>query len=267
MRLVRFLSGDDGVARSGSLLPDGRSAAVIDGDPLRGGRVTDRVLPVGRLLAPVVPTDLLCIGLNYRAHARESGGEVPDHPMLFIKASNSLQDPGGPIVLPVGVSDQVDYEAELVVVVGRDAKDVPPERALDYVYGYTCGNDVSARDWQKDRRLNGGQFARGKSFDTFAPIGPWVVTADEVPDPGALGITCRVNGEVMQRSTTADLIFDVRTVVSSLSRTMTVRAGSVIFTGTPEGVGMARTPPRFLRGGDVVEVEIERLGVLSNPVL
>lgn len=263
MRIARFVSA--GSVFTGSVLDDDCSARVIHGDPLGDHHVTNEVVRIDRLLVPIVPVDLLCIGLNYRAHAAETNSEVPDNPMLFIKASNALNDPGSSIVLP-GNSQQVDFEGELVVIIGKAARNVPRERALEHVYGYAIGNDVSARDWQKEKRLNGGQFARGKSFDGFAPIGPWITTADAIRDPNALTIETRINGETLQSSTTADMIFDVAAIISSLSQTMTLRPGAAIFTGTPEGVGVARTPQRFLRVGDRVEVFIESLGVLVNSV-
>ncbi|MDB5325943.1 MAG: 5-oxopent-3-ene,2,5-tricarboxylate decarboxylase [Phycisphaerales bacterium] len=244
------------------LLGDG-TAARIEGDLLGDWRVTDEILPADRLLSPLVPTDILCIGLNYRAHAAESGSAVPPTPMLFIKASSSLNHPGGDIVLPRN-STMVDYEAELCVVIGKTARHVPREKALDYVLGYTCANDVSARDWQRDKALGGGQFARGKSFDSFCPIGPWIVTRDEIPDPNALRVRCILNEQVVQDSTTADMIYDVPALIASLSETMTLRPGSLILTGTPSGVGMGRTPPLWLKAGDRISVELEKIGRLDN---
>ena len=263
MRIVRFQT-TDGAVRLGRQVDD-RTALAIEGDLLGEFQVTDRPLTIGKLLAPLVPTDILCIGLNYREHARESNSEVPEHPMLFIKSSNALNHPFAPIPVP-RLTGKVDYEGELAVVIGRAAKDVPPERALDYVLGYTCANDVSARDWQKDKRLNGGQFARGKSFDGFCPLGPCLVAADEIPDPNALRLRTLLNGDVMQDHTTADMIFDVPTLIASLSSTMTLRPGAVILTGTPSGVGAARTPPVWMKAGDLVAVEIENIGKLENPV-
>ena len=163
-------------------------------------------------------------------------------------------------------SDQIDYEGELVVVIGKTAKDVTRADALEYVLGYTIGNDVSARDWQKDKSLGGGQFARGKSFDGFCPLGPAIITADEIPDPNRLKITTTLNGRTMQDGSTADMIFDVPALIESLSSTMTLRPGMVILTGTPAGVGTARKPPVYMRAGDQVVVEIERLGRLVNRV-
>lgn len=260
MRIVRFLD-DAGRVRTGSDRGDG--TADLLGGHFPNFEPTGETAKIGKLLPPIVPTDLLCIGLNYRAHANETNSTVPDNPMLFIKSSNALAGPADVVQLPSN-SAKVDYEAELVAVIGRDARHVSEAEALDYVFGYTCANDVSARDWQKDKALNGGQFARGKSFDGFCPLGPALVTKDEVPDPNNLSIACRVSGETLQSSNTSDMIFNVQQIVASLSQTMTVRAGSIILTGTPEGVGVARTPPRFLKPGDVVEVEIERLGTLTT---
>lgn len=263
MRIARFLS--KGRITFGRLIDD-KTAHRIDGNLLGGTiDVTGEVVPVEKLLAPIVPTDILCIGLNYREHAAESGSGIPENPVLFIKASNTLNDPGAPIPLP-RLSSQVDYECELAVVIAKEAKDVPKAKALDYVLGYTCANDISARDWQREKRLGGGQFARGKSFDGFCPLGPWIVTRDEVPNPNALRIRTILNGQVMQDHTTADMIFDVPTLIESLSSTMTLRAGAVILTGTPQGVGFARNPPVWLKAGDQVVVEVEKIGRLENTV-
>ncbi|MGC4030936.1 MAG: fumarylacetoacetate hydrolase family protein [Tepidisphaeraceae bacterium] len=260
MKIVRFISGSN--IHLGQAI-DATSAKRIEGDLFAGYRVTDEVLSVDRLLAPIVPRDILCIGVNYRAHAAETGSAVPQTPMLFIKASGTLSDPGAAVVLPYN-SKSVDFEAELAVVIGKTARHVSPENALDHVFGYTCANDVSARDWQKDKALGGGQFARGKSFDGFCPLGPWIVTKDEISDPNALRVSCHVNESVMQNSTTADMIFDVRTLISSLSATLTLWPGTVILTGTPEGVAAGRTPPPWLKAGDRVRVEVEKIGVLEN---
>ena len=245
--------------------PDG-SYRVITGDLFASPRVTDRTLPSAKLLAPLVPVNILAIGLNYRKHAAEGGKGPPERPILFLKATSALQHPGDPIQLPRRhLSAEVDYEAELAVVIGRSAKDVPRERALDYVLGYTCANDVSAREWQ--RRMGGGQWCQAKSFDTFCPLGPWLVTADEISNPNALRLRCLLNGAVMQDWTTSDMIFDVATLIEFLSAGKTLLPGTVILTGTPHGVGFARTPPVFLQPGDTVSVEIERLGTLTNPVV
>jgi 2-keto-4-pentenoate hydratase/2-oxohepta-3-ene-1,7-dioic acid hydratase in catechol pathway len=220
----------------------------------------------GLELLPIIPNPdkIICVGLNYADHARESGMTPPPEPVFFSKFSFAIRGAGQPIVLP-RVSNEVDYEAELVVVIGVGGRYIAEDRALDHVAGYCCGNDVSARDWQL--RKPGGQWLLGKSFDTFAPIGPALVTADEIPDPGHLAIQLRVNGQVMQQSNTDKLIFSVAKLVSYVSQVCTLLPGDLLFTGTPPGVGCARKPPVFLKAGDTVEVEIERIGVLCNPVV
>jgi 2-keto-4-pentenoate hydratase/2-oxohepta-3-ene-1,7-dioic acid hydratase in catechol pathway len=218
------------------------------------------------LLAPVVPPVIFAIGVNYREHALETGAQPPQHPVVFMKSPMAVQNPGGNIVLPRFLrSEQVDYEAELAVVIGRTCKNVTKETALDYVAGYCCANDVSARDWQ--RTWGGGQFCRGKTFDTFCPLGPWLVTPDELPVNLDWAIRSRVNGEVRQDSRTAQLIFSVPELIAFLSGSTTLPAQAVILTGTPSGVGMARKPQCWLQAGDEVEVEIEGLGVLRNSVV
>ncbi|MDX2185974.1 MAG: fumarylacetoacetate hydrolase family protein [Opitutaceae bacterium] len=263
MRLIRFV--DDGnQIRHAALQGDG-TALLVEGDVFNNPILTNRVATVRKLLTPIAPVQMLGIGLNYRQHAAETGAKLPERPIIFGKGLGAAQNPGDPIILPTHLpSDEVDYEAELAVVIGKAAKNVPRERALDYVLGYMCGNDVSARDHQK--RLGGGQWWRGKSFDTFAPLGPALVTRDEVPNPQALAIRLTVNGEVLQEGSTSDMIFDVATLVSFLSGSTTLPAGTVILTGTPHGVGMARTPPRWLKPGDRVAVTIDQLGTLENPV-
>ena len=214
------------------------------------------------LAAPALPTaKIICIGKNYADHAAEMGGAVPELPIIFSKYPTALNGPYSEIVLP-RISQQVDYEAELVVVVGTAGKDIPQENAMAHVFGYTCGNDVSARDWQKGRP--GGQWLVGKSFDTFAPLGPWITTADEVPDPGQLHVVSRLNGEVMQDASTRLLIYPVQNLVSYLSQFFTLEVGDLIFTGTPAGVGAGRNPPVFLKAGDQIEVSVSGLGTISN---
>ncbi|NOY82165.1 MAG: fumarylacetoacetate hydrolase family protein [Kiritimatiellaeota bacterium] len=213
-----------------------------------------------RLLAPTEPRQIVAIGLNYREHAAESGSPLPDAPVVFVKTPNAVIGPRTPIVLPAMAPDEVDYECELVVVIGRCAAAVSESEALDYVLGYTCGNDVSARDCQL---RHDKQWARGKCFDTFAPLGPWIETD---LDPNRLRIQTILNGEILQDSNTANMIFTCRQLVSYISRCMTLFPGSVIMTGTPRGVGFARRPPRFLKPGDTVTVEIEGIGALTNPV-
>jgi 2-keto-4-pentenoate hydratase/2-oxohepta-3-ene-1,7-dioic acid hydratase in catechol pathway len=264
MRIIRYL-GQNGEIHFAAEQSDGRCFDIA-GDIFREFSVTDRESKMVNLLAPLDPRVMLCIGLNYRDHAQEQGSKLPERPMLFIKAPNALQNPGDPIVIPTRLaSSEVDYEAELVVVIGREAKNVGRQDALDYVLGYTAGNDVSARDWQK--RFGGGQFCRGKSFDTFGPLGPAIVTKDEIPAPNELRIMSRVNGETRQSSNTGDMIFDVPTLIEFLSGSTTLLPGTIIFTGTPSGVGMAMHPPQYLRSGDLVEIEIEKIGVLSNPIV
>jgi len=214
-------------------------------------------------LAPVPrPGKLICIGLNYRDHAAESNMAIPERPVVFSKFATAVIAPGEAVVLP-DTSKQVDYEAELAVVIGRRAKSVGANRALEYVLGYTAFNDVSARDFQ----FADGQWQRGKSCDTFAPMGPTIVTADVIPNPHKLSIKLRLNGRTMQDSNTDNLIFGIPQLISFLSETITLEPGDVIATGTPSGVGFARKPPVFLKDGDQMEVEIEGLGILNSRVV
>jgi 2-keto-4-pentenoate hydratase/2-oxohepta-3-ene-1,7-dioic acid hydratase in catechol pathway len=215
-----------------------------------------------KLLAPVPwPRKVICVGLNYADHARETGKEPPPEPVIFNKFVTAVAADGDPIVLPK-VSRKVDYEAELVAVIGRGGRNIPRETALDHVVGYCCGNDVSARDWQAGKPA--GQWLLGKSFDGFGPFGPELVTADEVGDVGNLQIQLRLNGRTMQDSSTSQLIFSVAELIAYVSVVCTLEVGDVLFTGTPPGVGVARRPPVYLQPGDRVEVEIERIGVLRN---
>ncbi len=216
-----------------------------------------------RMLAPVPrPGKLICIGLNYRDHAAESKMKIPERPVVFSKFTTSVLPPNDAVVLPE-TSQQVDYEAELAVVIGRRGRNIELESAYDYVLGYTIVNDVSARDFQ----FADGQWQRGKSCDTFAPMGPAIVTSDEISDPHKLFIRLRLNGETMQDSNTDQLIFGVPQLIAFLSETITLEPGDVIATGTPAGVGFARTPPVFLRHGDVMQVEIEKIGTLESSVV
>jgi 2-keto-4-pentenoate hydratase/2-oxohepta-3-ene-1,7-dioic acid hydratase in catechol pathway len=240
--------GADGLRRAEAALASGKPMAMH-----------------GLRFAPAIPRPdkIICVGLNYADHAKETGAKVPSDPILFCKFSSAISGNRQPIVLP-RVSQEVDFEAELVAVIGRGGKHIARQAAMDHVAGYCCGNDVSARDWQI--RKPGGQWLLGKSFDSFAPIGPAIVTADEIPDPGNLKIQLRLNGQVMQQSSTAQLIFPIDYLISYVSDVCTLEPGDLIFTGTPPGVGFARKPPVFLKPGDAVEVEIERIGVLSNGV-
>jgi 2-keto-4-pentenoate hydratase/2-oxohepta-3-ene-1,7-dioic acid hydratase in catechol pathway len=218
-----------------------------------------------RLLPPVPdPRKIICIGLNYRDHAAESGVPVPPEPVLFSKYPTSLIGHEDQIVLPQ-VSHEVDFEAELVAVIGRGGRHIPKSRAMAHVGGYTVGHDVSARDWQLNKPAK--QWMAGKTFDTFAPTGPELVTPDEIPDPHNLGIRLRLNGQTMQDSNTKQLIFGIDELIAYLSQIVTLEPGDLIFTGTPPGVGMARKPPVWLKPGDLVEVEIDHLGVLRNSVV
>jgi 2-keto-4-pentenoate hydratase/2-oxohepta-3-ene-1,7-dioic acid hydratase in catechol pathway len=263
MRILRHLT-PNGPAYA-ALQPDG-SAREISGNIFADYHVTDRSVQPGRTLAPLAPTNILCIGLNYKQHAAESNLPPPARPVLFVKNTASVQNPGDPIELPVKLaSTKVDYECELAVVIGRRCKNVSKANALDYVLGYTCGNDVSARDWQRD--FGGGQWCQAKSFDTFCPLGPVLVTRDEIPNPNKLRIRTILNGETMQDWNTDDMVFDVPTLIEFLSGSKTLLPGTIILTGTPHGVGFARTPPVWLKSGDTVTIDIEKIGALTNPVI
>lgn len=245
---------------------NGDGAREIDGEIFGQFTVSDRPARIHKRLAPVVPPDILCIGLNYRRHAKESGAKAPECPVLFVKGTASVQNPDDPIELPRFLrSDEVDYECELAVVIGKRCKNVSREEALQYVFGYTCANDVSARDWQLKK--GGGQWCRGKFFDTFTPLGPWLITADEIPNPNQLEMRTVLNGEVVQDWNTNDMIFDVPALIEFLSGSTTLLPGTVILTGTPHGVGMAASPPRWLKEGDEVVIEIEKIGRLTNHVV
>jgi 2-keto-4-pentenoate hydratase/2-oxohepta-3-ene-1,7-dioic acid hydratase in catechol pathway len=220
-------------------------------------------LASARLRAPISrPNKITCVGLNYADHAREQGIEPPAAPIFFLKSGNTICGPGDPIRLPPN-STQVDYEAEFAVVVGKSGRRIPEDKAREYIAGYTILHDVSARDLQ----FSDKQWYRGKSCDTFAPTGPWIVTADEVPDPHNLRISLTLNGQTMQDSNTSNLIFKVPYLVSYLSQSLTWEVGDLISTGTPPGVGVFRKPPVFLKAGDSVSVTVERLGTLTNPVV
>jgi len=236
---------------------------------------TDMGLTLEAASGPLPIRHIIGIGRNYADHAKEQAAAVPTRPMIFTKNPASACLHGADIVIPkicqdpAFGGDQVDFEAELCVIIGtgpggRPARDVPEDLALTYVVGYCCANDVSARWWQKEG--SGGQFCRGKSFDTFCPLGPRVIPLSEVPDPQDLKIACRVNGKIMQEASTAEMIFPIANLISDLSRGTTLLPGTAILTGTPSGVGMARKPPVWLQHGDVVEVEIETIGILKNKV-
>jgi 2-keto-4-pentenoate hydratase/2-oxohepta-3-ene-1,7-dioic acid hydratase in catechol pathway len=262
VRLVSF-EGGFGRVEDGTVVPMGPSLAdwlafgtqsVATGAP--------RPLAELRLQAPVPrPGKIVCVGLNYRDHANETGQPIPSEPVLFSKYANSVVGPGAEVVVPPD-AEKIDYEAELAVVIGRRASAVPTGGALDHVAGYTCANDVSSRSLQ----FRSSQWLLGKAIDTFLPLGPYLVTADEVPDPQALGIRCLVNDELRQSSDTGQMIFGVAELVSFISRTITLEPGDVLVTGTPAGVGMAADPPRYLRPGDRMRIEIDGVGELDNAV-
>lgn len=245
-----------------SFLAAGR-AALSDAAALAHGQVKAQAtypLSEVRLLAPVNrPGKIIAVGLNYRDHAIETKQEIPTSPVIFAKFPSSINGPDSDVVIP-GDDPQVDYEAELGVVIGRTAKTVSETAALEYVAGYMPLNDVSARRWQFADK----QWVRGKSCDTFCPTGPWLTTVDEVPDPHALSIRMRVNGKTVQNSNTSNLIFRIPTLIQFISAAITLEPGDIIATGTPDGVGVFRNPPVFLQRGDVMEVDIERLGILRN---
>jgi 2-keto-4-pentenoate hydratase/2-oxohepta-3-ene-1,7-dioic acid hydratase in catechol pathway len=243
-----------------------RGLAFEGTDLFSGLRPGDEEVEVEQWLAPLEPAAIYGVGLNYRAHAAETGAQLPDSPVLFMKPGTAVTDPGSPILLPAACEHgpEVDYEAELAVIIGKTARNVAVKDALGHVFGYTCANDVSARRWQK--HAGGGQWIRGKSFDTFCPLGPLVVDAGEIPDPQNLPIRSVLNGQTMQSSNTRDMIFPVAELIAFISRDTTLLPGTVILTGTPEGVGFARKPPVYLADGDTIEVTIDGIGTLSNPV-
>ncbi len=260
MHVIRFVDEKEQVHTGVRI--DAGNASLIEGSLYGAFTVTDRQALVQRLLPPIEPVNIIAIGLNYRRHAAESGADVPEFPVIFSKLTSSVIADGETIELPEDAPDEVDYEAELAVVIGKRARHVSEADALDHVLGYTCANDVSARDCQKRRDL---QWTRAKSFDTFCPLGPSLMIDPEF-DPNQADIRGRLNGDVMQSSTTADMIFNVPFLISYLSQHFTLHPGTVILTGTPEGVGMGQAPARYLRPGDRYTVEIEDIGPLSNPV-
>jgi 2-keto-4-pentenoate hydratase/2-oxohepta-3-ene-1,7-dioic acid hydratase in catechol pathway len=264
MKIIRY-ADSTGKIHHGTQHADG-SATRLEGDLFGTLRDTGEKAAVAKLLSPLYPSDIVCIGLNYRKHAEEGGQAIPEYPVVFMKTSSTSTNPGDPIVLPRKLrSDAVDYECELAVVIGKACHNVSKADALKYVLGYTCANDVSARDWQLKK--GGSQWCRGKTFATFAPLGPCLVTTDDIPDPNTLGIKTILNGQTMQDWNTNDMIFDVPTLIEFLSGSTLLTPGTVILTGTPHGVGGARKPPVFLQGGDTVTIEIEKIGALTNPVV
>jgi 2-keto-4-pentenoate hydratase/2-oxohepta-3-ene-1,7-dioic acid hydratase in catechol pathway len=265
MKIIRFFDEQDRPCY-GHSYSDG-NAILLEGELFGEFSDTGNRVRVKKILAPLEPAAIFGIALNYKQHADEAGFEKPKYPILFFKNPASVNHPGDPIVIPECCEDipQVDWEAELAVVIGRAAKNVPASEALQYVKGYSPTNDISARHWQK--HAGAGQVARGKSFDTFCPLGPELITADEIPDPQSLKLQCLLNGEIMQDGHTSQMIFSVAELIEYLSTDTTLLPGSVILTGTPSGVGFARNPPVFLKSGDTIEVAIEGMQTLSNPVV
>ncbi|KKZ64724.1 hypothetical protein EMCG_09396 [[Emmonsia] crescens] len=276
-RLIRFLSkdgriyyGDPLLAAHATDISHATTARLITGDIFHSPTLTSTTKPISRLLSPLAQKDISsirCLGLNYAQHAAEANMPVPKYPILFYKPPAALAGPGDDIPIP-GIAQEcpgVDYECELVIVMGKQCRDVPEEEALEYVLGYTVGNDVSHREWQLKR--GGGQWGIGKGFDGWAPVGPGIVTTKVLGDAGDLGIETRLNGVVVQRSSTRDMIFGVRRTVAWLSRGCTLGPGDLIFTGTPQGVGMGRNPPLWLKHGDKVEVSLEGVGTCENRVV
>lgn len=259
MKLARVQT-KDGKVTYGIIRQD--TIDLVQGNILGRHRKTGKSFPLHevKLLAPILPANVLCFGGNYKAHVEESGIDIPKEPLLFIKATSCIVGPEVPIVIPKVAPRQVDYEAELAVIIKKPALHVSEKDALDYVLGYTCGNDITARDCQ----ARDGQWARAKSFETFGPMGPWIETE---LDPSNIRVQGRLNGRTMQDTSTSLMIFSVRYLISYLSKGMTLLPGTVLLTGTPAGCGFARKPPVWLKPGDVYEVDIEGIGVLRNPVI
>jgi 2-keto-4-pentenoate hydratase/2-oxohepta-3-ene-1,7-dioic acid hydratase in catechol pathway len=274
MKLVTFMADgrertgivvDEGIVELTDIAPD-MIALITNWPPLKG-QITRRAgeekahyaLKDVQLLAPVPqPQKVMAIGLNYADHIAESGAQTPEKQIWFAKLGNAVNGPYDPIQIPKA-SNMIDWEAEMVFVIGKRCRHVPKEKAHEVIFGYACGNDISVRDWQ----FHTAQWLIGKSFDTHAPIGPWVVTADEIGDPHALGIRCIVNGQIKQNSNTRNLVFNCFDQIAYLSQAMTLNPGDMVFTGTPGGVGQSMKPPQFLKAGDTVRIEIDKIGALE----
>lgn len=260
MRIVRFLNNNNNILYG---VIEGKDILKIDCNILGEYKVSNERFNLSsvKLLSPIEPPNIIAIGLNYRIHAIETNMQIPERPVIFLKATSSMTGPNDDIIIPESAPDEVDYEAELAVIISKKAKNINIENIDDYILGYTCANDVSARDCQMKLDV---QWARAKSFDTFCPLGPWIETELNTDN---LRVISRLNGEVMQDSYTSDMIFNVKTIVSYCSKNMTLFPGTVILTGTPDGVGVARKTPVFLKPKDIIEVEIEGIGVLKNRVI
>lgn len=265
MKIIRFLSEDKKIFHGIYNEVEPATARLIAGNIFGDYKITEKKKPVMRFLPPLAPVNILALGINYKKHGDETAMSYPEQPILFLKATTSIAGHQGPIILPSAGPDQVDYEAELAVIIGRSAKNIKINEVMDYIMGYTCANDVSARDWQFNKQK--GQWARGKSFDTFCPLGPWIVPKEEITDPDNLDIKTILNGKIVQDSNTSQMIFNIREIISNLSKSLTLLPGTVILTGTPDGVGYTGKPPLFLKDGDVVSVEIEKIGTLTNRVV
>lgn len=276
-RLVRFLAKDGQIYYGDAILPSGKTdisqitkARVVKGDIFGEHHVTDQIAEVKLLLAPLARSEIKtvrCLGLNYEQHAIESNAPIPKYPVLFYKPVTSIAGPTDDIPVPYMAQDGegLDYECELVVIIGKEARDVPESKALDYVFGYAVGNDVSHRDWQIKK--GGGQWSLGKGFDGWAPFGPAIVSSKLIRDPNALDISTKLNGKIVQSSNTKDQIFGVAKTIAFISQGVTLLPGDVIFTGTPQGVGMGRKPQLWLKDGDHVEVSLQDVGACSNRVI
>ena len=264
MKIVRY-QDSSGAIHHGCQHNDGRTTE-LSGDIFGDYRDSGEPAEIAKLLAPFIPVDILCIGLNYAFHAKEGGNEMPEFPVLFMKNIGAIQNPGDPIIIPKAIKcEKVDFECELAVVIGKECYNVSQADALDYVLGYTCAHDVSERHWQKNG--GGGQWCRGKTFATFCPIGPCLVTADDIPDPHDLSIKTTLNGEIMQDWKTNDMIFDIPRLIEFLSAGTRLLPGTLLLTGTPHGVGGARKPPIYMKDGDQVTISIDKIGDLHNPVI
>lgn len=279
MKLVTFDEGEGprtGVVEGDSILPLRDTVEMLDVIKRGAGWVpTGPALPIHtvRLLAPIIPRrNVFCVGWNYAEHFAEgkafrgpsAAQEIPEHPALFSKNPFAIVGQNAAIRHSAPISNELDYEVELAVVIGTEGRDIPEDRALEHVFGYAVANDVSVRDVQ--RAWHGGQWFKGKNFDTHLPLGPWIVTKDEIPDPQTLRITSRLNGVSKQDSNTRHMVFSVARIIAEISAGLTLHPGDVIITGTPEGVGMGRKPPEWMKPGDVIEVEIEKIGTLRNTV-
>ena len=265
MQIIRFYDKENKI-HTGCNYKD-ETACLINGNIFNKFEVTEKRVFVKKLISPIIPYAIFCIGLNYRMHAKETGALIPIYPVVFMKNPQAVTGPFSEIKIPYSCIDplQVDYETELAVIIGKYAKNIKKENAFKYIFGYTCANDVSARRWQK--HAGGGQWVRGKSFDTFCPLGPSIITTQEIKNPQKLTLECRLNNKIMQKSSTSDMIFSVAEIIEFLSQSTTLAPGSVILTGTPSGVGFTRKPPVFLKSGDVLKTSVEKIGTMVNPVV